>query len=55
MTPILVQDDELIEIAQALNMAVREGRYVRFAQDADQIKVKIGEGTWSPGFGTVQR
>jgi hypothetical protein len=47
LTPI-----EQAKLMNALEVALDSGRRFRISQDSDGIKWKVGEGMWTPGYGT---
>ena len=53
MRVFLLDPDEIADVRDALDRALREGRGVRVAED-DGLKIKLGHGAWSPSLGVLE-
>ena len=51
---IVLDPQDVADVAAELARALQTGQSVRMAVDSDAVKVKIGYGSWSPPLGVME-
>ena len=54
MKVIVLDPQDVADVAAELARALQTGQSVRMAVDSDAVKVKIGYGSWSPPLGVME-